>query len=362
MTPEIFWAILGIIASTVLPYLLLRRRNNGGLYGSGHSVPELDVDDDFQEEDRPAPYHEFDLPFRTDKQRQLEQDVREILLNGDEPIRKMLSAAWGNELPVFSEEIQDEALIRRIAREVNETTLRVLAAASRSTVQFDIIDLHATDERRAVPYPADETEFGKIGPGSDWSSVVADELALPDDAFAALLVGDELHVIDNIERERNIPRGYLLIDLSGSMREPMSHGTTRVQWAAGVALRLMFRALDGKAQFVVRYFGEEPFDMYIVSDEQGASAVARQLVTLTDRDCGTSIMAALERAYKDITEPSDYDDITTSDVILITDGESALDPARLKEMFGSDSTRLHVALIGRENPVLKEFAVSYSVY
>lgn len=360
MTPEILWAILGVISAVVLPLLWIRARINSE--GSGSSPYEIDTDEDFPDEMQDLLDREHFNQLEQERLRQLENDVREIIENGDQSIKDMLSSAWGKSLPVFSEDSYDDTIVRKIAREVDETAIRILAVASRATVQFDLINLSTTVERTRVPYLADEVELSRLEPGVDLSLVTPDELALPDPIFEAQLAGDELHAFNNIERTRNMPRGYLLVDLSDSMEAVMANGTTRVQWAAGIALRLMFRAVEGNAQFVLRYFGNEPFDMYVVTNKLEAEGVARQLLGLTDRNCGTDIMAALEQAYRDTTEPSDFDDLGASDVILITDGDAQLDEARLKKMFGEDTVRLHAALIGLENPVLKRVAVSYTVY
>lgn len=292
---------------------------------------------------------------------QLEGCVKNIIESGDTELIDLLNEGAGNGPRVTKETLSDPDTVRRIARLVKPQTLRVLGVASQSEVQFDQIELELTEDRELVAHPADETELERLQT-DDFTTVISEELGMEDDMFFALMADDELHAYTNYEIVRDKRRIYILVDLSGSVAQHMSDGTTRVQKEAGISLRLLNRAKEGRAEYIVRYFGDTPYEVYKVTNEFEAELMARQLLQLTDKGSGTDIMAALEQAYLDVTTGED-EDVHTSDILLITDGESALNATRLEKMFGEDSKiRLHVALIGLENPTLRQFATSYKVY
>lgn len=293
--------------------------------------------------------------------RQLERDAASVLESGDEQLTRLLSEAYGKALPSQGGDPNPD-LVREIARTVQPHFLRVLSAASQTQRQFEDLELTAKKEREVVPYVADEINLTRLGPEHDFSQIMPEDLAMGDDVFFANFVQGDLSVIENVELTKETPSLYVLIDLSGSTDYEKSNGATRVQWEAGVTLKLMLRALAGQAKFSVRFFGDTPYELVKVESEAQAQQMIDMLLRLNHRNSGTDIMAALEQAVKDIGE-QDNTDVEYSDILLVSDGESPLDEYRLEQLFNPDSKlRLHVALIGVANPILERFATSYQVY
>lgn len=137
-------------------------------------------------------------------------------------------------------------------------------------------------------------------------------------------------------------RLVLVLDSSGSMKEPAPGGTTKIQ-AAKQALEQVTRELPDDAEVGVRVFGAKVFDR----SEAGACTDTQNVVPVgpLDRDALTAavadyqpygetpIGAALQGAAQDLGPASDDTDDTDDKprtIVLLSDGEPTCQPAPCK--------------------------------
>ncbi len=359
MTPLIIGSAAAMAAATALWLLFRGHRNNRfsgkRSFGRGSANP---YSESWEDED--DWYRERLRQEAAERAARESQAVREMLQNGDEPVANLLMELAGLQPGHPRLAAKDDETIRRIAQSVNADTRKVLSFASKSNAQLDKIDLNTRTELQRSPHPADTFEVERMQSDDQLGSVMPEELAMPDDVFFPQFGEDGLHVVQHYEQVEKVRRMYLLIDISGSMNEPISKTeATRIQWAAGVALKLMLKAQAGEAEFLLRYFDNDVYSLRRVTSANEATAMVNELVRLRDAHGGTNIQSALKAAVKDMaSSKSDFD---TSDLLLITDGESELSKSWLRKTFGSD-IRLHVAMIGQHNPVLEKVSTSYQVY
>lgn len=267
--------------------------------------------------------------------------VRELLEGDDSDLAQLMLDLAGISQGSPREVAQDDEMIRQISQSLSHEQINVLSFASRTNDQFDTIDLTVRTELEPSAYPADRYELEPMRDLSQIADVVPDQLAY-DDALFYAFVGDENFTV--VQHYREVPQKklmYILLDVSGSMNGDMRGGGTRIQWAAGVALRLMMRAQAGEAEFLIRFFGNAPYELHVIRTPQQAREFAQKLVRLRDYNEGTDINLALRTAVDDVQTA----DTTTSDILLITDGEANVDEAWLRQTFG-ENLRLHVAMIG----------------
>jgi uncharacterized protein with von Willebrand factor type A (vWA) domain len=361
-------AVAALVAAGYLLWRWLKKRRNGasgqGGAGSGSGNGGVSDDDAYNDQlEREWAAREAAAREAERKRRAAAQKAEIVqLLTGDPELAKLLmeQAGLGDMTPRFAAE--DDEAIRKIADRVDPRMRGVLSAANRSTTQMDDIQLKSTTERDAVSYPADQYDIERMTSDAQLADVLPEQLAGDDDLFYASFADGDLSVTQHYEDRTLARRIYILFDASGSMGERMRDGMTRTQWAAGVALRLMLRAVNGQAEYLLRYFTDKLQPVKRVFTPADAQKMATELLRVTDMGGGTDIDHALKRAVKD-ARSSDNADVETSDILLVTDGQSELDEAWLEATFypGSD-VRLHVASIGQENPLLKAVATTYEVY
>lgn len=152
---------------------------------------------------------------------------------------------------------------------------------------------------------------------------------------------------------------YFLRDRSGSMLQPMQSGISRDNWARGVMIHYARKAAAGKVRFMSRGFTSELRGLEEVMDPAQARRFMKHVWETPAFDSGgTDIMVALRGACADIASLPGLKD---ADIVLVSDGESYLDVEEAKALLGKDDTRLHVIMIGLENPLLESVATSYQV-
>jgi uncharacterized protein with von Willebrand factor type A (vWA) domain len=344
------WLIAGLVAAAVALFLLLNKnkvqksRENKNSYSD-----ESDSTNEAQ--------------AREQRLRRKAEDIKGILNCGDEQLARMLLSEAGCENRELMSAAKDDELIRKIAQDVDDGVIHVLSCASKANLQIDAINLKASNALEETPYPADVSEVDAMTSDDDIPRVLPEELAMDDDVFYANLQNDELNITRHYKEVQRKKLGYLLFDVSGSMREIMSNYGSRIQWAAGIALRLMMHAINGMADYILRFFGPEPYDMHIVRSPIEAKELASILLHMCDQNVGTNIQVALEQAVDDI-KAQKTPDLEASDIVLISDGEdSKLDKDWLASTFiPNGDIRLHVIMIGLENSTLKAYATTYNVY
>ena len=362
------WLVGGLVlagGAALAAWLLRRRksRNSGDDYGgssSGSSSGGESSRLSDEEIRKRAEQAAREAARRREQKLQRADDAVREILKGDEDIAKLAMELAGEHDGTPRQALQDDAMIRRIAQSLSGDMRNILSFANRTHVQLDTIDLNKSRDVEQRSYPADKFEIERMDGSSEFSDILPEELAGEDDIFYAQLRDESFNVIRHYEEVEKLKRLYALVDVSGSMRESMSGGT-RIQWAAGVMLRLLMRAKAGEAELLMRLFGNSAHELHTVTTPEEASRLIDTLVRLRDWDESTNIQQALQTAVSDIDAAES--EIDTSDILLISDGESHLDIEWLKRTFGTDK-RLHVSMIGKENPILadKSIVASYQVY
>lgn len=357
---EILQVIFLILLILLILMLLSRKRrsqksqSSGSGSGHGNSSSSAQqfrssIDDMLEELRQPSRSHTTTAMELTRAVLESEPDLAALLLR----------EARENMTP--REALQDDEAIRRIAGQVGLNKLRIIGSAARTVPQLENIELTTSDELVEVPYPGDTFIHRPMLNDGEIQDVIPEDLALPDEVFDQRLSQQELTVERNLERLRNKRRLVILLDISPSMDRGMRDGTERIQWAGGVALKLMLRALAGEAEFIFRFFDDGVSKRYIVTSPEEAQIMSTRLLRLVADGNGTDIDFALRQAVNDIVDAET--EVQTSDVLLITDGESNLDEYWMRETFVGSDTRLHVCLIGRNsNPLLEEVSTSYDMY
>jgi len=369
MLPVIITAAIAVGAFALLSRWIRRRPDSAGLGQTDGFDQEDFPADPVEQPERDYSYPEPELDpwekydqLRDAEERRNTQAVRDILQGDDQEVARLLMELARQHGSTPQEAARDDDLIRQIARSIDDDMRNVLSFASRTNAQTDSIELEPSDELRPTAYPSDEFSVGPMVSDADVDAIVPEDLALTDDVFYPLFGEDELQVTRHFERLQKRRRVYILLDISGSMEGHMQSGRgTRIQWAAGVALKLMLKARAGQAEYLLRFFGDTAHERQQVSTPEEAQVMIDTLIRLRDWNEGTDIEDALRTAVDDITSADD--EIETSDILLISDGEASLDQAWLHDTFGED-IRLHVAMIGLDNPVLADqtISTSYEVY
>lgn len=311
--------------------------------------------------ERPQAKASIPAPVQAKKPQQEAPAIRAVraILAGEEAIAQLALnlAKVSNTTPW--EASQDDQQIAQIAKSLSANILNVLLFANQARVQFDSIELDTRYELERCLHPSDMFAIEPMQSAAELIDVVPEDMALDDDVFYALLRDNSLSVTRNYQTMATHRLLYILIDASTSMNQGMQSGGKRIQWAAGIALRLMMRAQAGEAEYMLRFFNGEVHKLYRVLTPEDAVKVAQKLVRLNEPKGDTNIQKALKAAVADMRATTGS--VPTSDVLLISDGESKIDRKWLKATFDTD-TRLHVAMIGGQSNLLKEVSASYDTY
>jgi uncharacterized protein with von Willebrand factor type A (vWA) domain len=331
---------------------LFRRQGGGdGWSGSAAELPSM-------------PNQEFDrLQAEADRRRAerelaaKENNLRQLLKTDDLPVQVLLQRL--GEHRSVAEVLTDPDAIRRLARQLQPDLARVVTLA-RQTMPTDAIDLATSRDTRPVDYPTKHQQRETLTDWSQIAAIVPEELAADDDTFWTRAATGDLHVVQSYETTKKHKRVYVLLDISSSMDCPMANGDARRVWAMAVVARLAEKAIAGEAEFLLRGFDGWPSDrLWLVTNAQEAKALLDWLyggsVFVGNH---TDIEAALTQAAFDIDQRPE--DIATTDVLLLTDGDSPMTVSRLETILGTDK-RLHVTLFGQPNEVLEAVAASYAV-
>lgn len=283
----------------------------------------------------------------------------ERVLQGDPLLAEILCDMAGTAHAPLRDTSADRERVLEIARRVPEPLLQVLALAA---AQSDLdMDLTSQQRQEEVGYPTRYIEPIGMRELEQLGAVVPEDLLLDEDAFYARLVQHELIVLQSYERWTAHQTLAVLWDVSGSMNEAMANGIPRHNWARGIAVSLLIKALRGDATYLLRPFDAQPHPALRAASPEEASATIQIVLDRGASDGGTAIRAALRQAITDIRTAACL--TVGADILLITDGQdsSVDDVQNVQAELGQD-IRLHVASIGTESPSLKAVATTYNVF
>lgn len=282
----------------------------------------------------------------------------EHVMKGDPLLAEILCAMVGTAHYPLRDTSEDRERVLEIARRINEPILQVLDIAA---TQSDIdMDLDQEQRQEEVAYPTQYIEPIGMRALEQLSEVVPEQLMLDDEAFYASLAQQDLIVLQPYERWTEQKTLEILWDVSGSMGQVMADGIPRHNWARGIAVSLLMKALRGGATYLVRPFDGRPHNALRASSPEEAAATIKIILDSGASGGGTNIRAALRQAIGDVRTA---ERLAGADILLITDGEdqSVDDVKTVQAELGKD-VRLHVASIGTESPSLKAVATTYNVF
>lgn len=286
--------------------------------------------------------------------------VERVMMQGDPLLAEILCAMAGTAHDPLRDTSADRERVLEIARRVNEPILQVLAIAA---TQSDIdLDLEQQQRQEEVAYPTRYIEPVRMRTLEQLSDVIPEQLLLDDDAFYTSLAQQDLIVLQPYERWTEHKTLEILWDVSGSMNQVMADGLIpRHNWARGIAVSLLLKALKGGATYLVRPFDASPHPALRASNPEEAAATIKIILDRGASDGGTNIRAALRQAINDVRTAASL--ACGADILLLTDGEdhSVDDVQNVQAELGTD-IRLHVASIGTASPALQAVATTYNVF
>ena len=285
-----------------------------------------------------------------------EQQVRIILESKYDELKEELCRLAGIDAGELQDTSDDAELVRQIASRVSKNMLDLLQVAA-TQQEFDF-QLETTRERIPVRYPTQDIEPTYMTDLTQLADVTPEQLVADDDIFYARMAQNQLQIMQAHETIVNQPLMYLLVDVSGSMADPMVGGTKRCNWAAGITVSLLLKAMRGEAMYLFRMFDEAPRPLHEVRTPEEARKLLRFILKSCLSEGGTSIFTAVSKAVKDIRKKGS--DSTQRDVLLITDADdkSMNDTDSVQKLLGDD-IRLHSAVIGASSPALKKVSKTY---
>lgn len=213
-----------------------------------------------------------------------------------------------------------------------------------------------------VPWPAKDINIRQSRGPEDFHRRLPSERALPPIIqMTRLLSGEAL--VQSFQEERQIKEPivqpvyehqqsvvYLLLDRSGSMRDPWKPALWK-----GVAHGLLEQAMEEKALFLMREFDAGVTPLLQASNAEEAVAIHNHISSIYP-DGGTVIKTAIEQAIADCIEH----DLPEPEIMILTDGQdSSLNVIDIRKKMGEAGIKLHAILIGTNNKALRAAADLY---
>ncbi len=236
----------------------------------------------------------------------------------------------------------------RVMRLANSTDLKDLLRLLNGLPDFSSLQ-----KRRYKQF-----DYGEIN-GVDFGYNV--ERAIPSE-FAS---GDLLPVkmfdgnIATYKRRINQDRSsiFVLTDKSGSMG---TGATDKITWARALTIALMGMARSSGRNFFYTFFDDHPFasvDVLRGAKRRDVANAAIDIAT-TSGTGGTNITRAVAVAASKLSEEKKrYKDL--NDIILITDGEDAVDVGKVREALDGSNAELISIVLSNTNHQLKELSRFY---
>lgn len=229
----------------------------------------------------------------------------------------------------------------------SDNTLEILyIAATQQDIRFDL----ATERReQVVPYPTATMDYVQVTDVSQLPLISPDQAILDDDVFYQKFVTQELMRPEYSDPVDKFKRLYILLDASGSMsaeRYKMQDGRLRETWARGVVASLLMDAIEGRAEYLLRLFAGDVYDLHSAATPEEAEKLLSWMIEQSFSGSHTNIGNAVRTAAQDIRELQAKDRRIVH-ILLITDGEDTVGLTRehLVEALAAD-VKLHVVLIG----------------
>lgn len=294
----------------------------------------------------------------TERQRQeLEkrsQIVTQILQSGEPDIGRQLARCAGLAHREFLP-ATDQELVQDIARKVSLPELQVFASA----VQSDIaIDVRRREEREFASYPTNDIEPMATANVEQFLSMLPYQFLDDPDTFYAKVAHGEIMVMQSFEAHISEELLYVFLDVSGSMKESLVSGMPRHVFARGLMIRLLTRAISGRAKYFYRAFDGKPHQLLTATTPEEADVLCAKILSISLTDGGTNIPAALQQGVADIKSIGGL--VQNAEILLISDGEDEKigNCDAVRKLLGHD-IKLHVALVGKDSDILRAVATSY---
>jgi len=206
--------------------------------------------------------------------------------------------------------------------------------------------------------PTNLISVGPIGRMEDFRSALPSERAMPDDIQMARLASKTTLVrgfeqrIDIMEAEYGVLKNVLLVvqDVSGSMQK-----NNRASWSVSLNERLIDRCVEQEADYILVPFNEVPRNPFVAKDEEEKLSLKKLLPRILAPDGNTDISAALWAAM-DILEEGKYG---KGRIVLVSDGDNAVDVGRLRERLTALKVELHTVFIAGDNNDLRKLSDRY---
>lgn len=288
--------------------------------------------------------------------RQIDMAAMRAILASDPAIARIALQKSGMDGARPDQILENWEELLRAVRLIPELVFQVLHIAATQTD----VNVECGQLREKIPslFPSSELEIGMYRDPSQIGNILLEDLMLDDESFFARLATGEIRTIDYYERLMRHRVMYLLVDVSGSMKETITDRPyPRHIWARGVAIKQLIKALNGEASYFLRYFTDSPGRLWPAKNRVEAQAIIDNLFEVDFSEGGTNIQLALQTAAHDIKE---YEkDCAQAEILLLSDGESSLDVKKLEEEF-CGKVRLHTVLIGNtDSASLREISTTY---
>ncbi len=158
--------------------------------------------------------------------------------------------------------------------------------------------------------------------GSDIMSIASSARAYPEKMIYALIAHGQLPSYERKNKEANKDK-YILFDKSGSMSD-----VARISFAKGISMALYLSSIKDGSNFHITLFDSEVYGMInaLKNERRGKEDSVFELLSRINSDGGTDIQKAISLACADLVKDKKNKKIkTTTQLILITDGESPID-------------------------------------
>lgn len=200
-------------------------------------------------------------------------------------------------------------------------------------------------------YPEDGIDVRGMRNLSEVTRALPSQMALPEDLFYQRVARGELLIKEWTTKKERKNILYFLVDKSGSMGNLGYSGYgsrySRLQWAVSVAIAYLRNMVKNGDIFAFRYFDDNVSDLYIVETPQQGGKLIQHIFDAAGDSGGTDIQRALEQAIHDISHKKDVR-IEKADIMIITDGESSIDTAKIQRLLNEHKITLHSVNVGSQ--------------
>ena len=237
-------------------------------------------------------------------------------------------------------------LVDKIANRLSDKDLNIFYVAR----EKELTERYKRDKiLKSVPCPDNEMSIKSLDKYQDLLKIIPSQYALDDKIFDRKLINKELLVRDYQSRRLKKQALYLLVDVSGSMRDGKKN-----PYASGVALSFVRQAVSEGSTYFLRFFDENPHDLHRITNKEEAEKMCDTLVKEPYSGGGTRIDNAIDKAIDDIK--SDPIAFEKAEIMVITDGEDHINPD--KKRLGK--IKLHSTVIDGKNENLEKISDSYT--